>query len=199
MKVRILLGNTISATRLADSASDKARNAFMKACKLGPDPTLLSKVSGVPVGLKVCFSHALSRVLTPRFPSQNLGATCYANAFLQACVGTYDASSCSSQTVRVRFGSKTCHSVLAYIAVSWRRRKIPRSRSGSSGLHYTDGFTEIFQESPIFQLQATFAAMQTCKEVAFNPVKLVESLKLRTTEQQDAQECVCVPWTSCRV
>ena len=113
--------------------------------------------------------------------------------------GTYDASSYSSQTVRVRFGFKTCRSVLAYIAVSWRRRKIPRSRSGSSGLHYTDGFTESFQESPIFQLQATFAAMQTCKEVAFNPVKLVESLKLRTTEQQDAQECVCVPWTLCRV
>ena len=79
-------GSTISATPLADSASDKARNAFMKACKLGPDPTLLSKVSGIPVGLKVCSSDALSRVLTPRFPSQNLGATCYANAFLQVCV-----------------------------------------------------------------------------------------------------------------
>lgn len=32
--------------------------------------------------------------------------------------------------------------------------------------------------------------MQMCQELAFNPIKLVESLKLRTTEQQDAQECV---------
>lgn len=31
--------------------------------------------------------------------------------------------------------------------------------------------------------------MQEGNESAFNPVKLVESLKLRTTEQQDAQEC----------
>ena len=44
------------------------------------------------------------------------------------------------------------------------------------------------QETPIFQLQATFAALQESSESVFNPVKLVESLKLRTTEQQDAQE-----------
>ena len=44
------------------------------------------------------------------------------------------------------------------------------------------------QETPIFQLQATFAALQESSESIFNPVKLVESLKLRTTEQQDAQE-----------
>ncbi|PSR75391.1 hypothetical protein PHLCEN_2v9149 [Hermanssonia centrifuga] len=44
------------------------------------------------------------------------------------------------------------------------------------------------KESPIFQLQVTFAAMQMSKQAAFNPVKLVESLKLNTTEQQDAQE-----------
>ncbi len=46
------------------------------------------------------------------------------------------------------------------------------------------------QESPVFQLQVTFAAMQHSALSAFNPVKLVESLKLRATEQQDAQECV---------
>lgn len=34
----------------------------------------------------------------------------------------------------------------------------------------------------------TFAALQQSEQIAFNPVKLVESLKLRTTEQQDAQE-----------
>jgi hypothetical protein len=44
------------------------------------------------------------------------------------------------------------------------------------------------QETPIFQLQTTFAALQESSESIFNPVKLVESLKLRTTEQQDAQE-----------
>ena len=44
------------------------------------------------------------------------------------------------------------------------------------------------QETPIFQLQTTFAALQESSESVFNPVKLVESLKLRTTEQQDAQE-----------
>lgn len=48
------------------------------------------------------------------------------------------------------------------------------------------------QESPIFQLQVTFAAMQNSKQSVFNPVKLVESLRLRTTEQQDAQEYVFV-------
>ncbi|KAL4247306.1 peptidase C19 family protein [Abortiporus biennis] len=45
-----------------------------------------------------------------------------------------------------------------------------------------------FEETPIFQLQVTFAAMQESTQSAFNPVKLMESLKLRTTEQQDAQE-----------
>ncbi|KAH9951255.1 cysteine proteinase [Amylocystis lapponica] len=45
-----------------------------------------------------------------------------------------------------------------------------------------------YEESPVFQLQVTFAAMQESIQSAFNPVKLVESLKLRTTEQQDAQE-----------
>lgn len=32
--------------------------------------------------------------------------------------------------------------------------------------------------------------MQTSQQAVFNPVKLVESLRLRTTEQQDAQEYV---------
>jgi hypothetical protein len=48
--------------------------------------------------------------------------------------------------------------------------------------------TFVKQETPIFQLQTTFAALQESSESVFNPVKLVESLKLRTTEQQDAQE-----------
>ncbi|GJJ12668.1 hypothetical protein Clacol_006912 [Clathrus columnatus] len=44
------------------------------------------------------------------------------------------------------------------------------------------------EESPIFQLQVTFAALQEGTQRVFNPIKLVESLKLRTFEQQDAQE-----------
>ena len=47
-----------------------------------------------------------------------------------------------------------------------------------------------FKESPIFHLQVTFAALQEGNKAVFNPVKLVESLRLRTTEQQDAQEYV---------
>jgi hypothetical protein len=46
------------------------------------------------------------------------------------------------------------------------------------------------QESPIFQLQTTFAALQESRMKVFNPEKLVGSLQLRTNEQQDAQECV---------
>jgi hypothetical protein len=46
------------------------------------------------------------------------------------------------------------------------------------------------QKSPIFQLQVTFAALQESTQSVFNPTKLVESLQLRTTEQQDAQEYV---------
>ncbi|KXN92215.1 Ubiquitin carboxyl-terminal hydrolase 48 [Leucoagaricus sp. SymC.cos] len=44
------------------------------------------------------------------------------------------------------------------------------------------------QDSPLFQLQATFAALQNGLCKVFNPTSLVESLQLRTAEQQDAQE-----------
>ena len=44
------------------------------------------------------------------------------------------------------------------------------------------------QKSPVFQLQVTFAALQESTQSVFNPTRLVESLQLRTTEQQDAQE-----------
>jgi hypothetical protein len=45
----------------------------------------------------------------------------------------------------------------------------------------------------------TFGALQHSKEKAFNPVKLVECLGIRTGEQQDAQEQVnfwgyCPQW-----
>ncbi|KAF9265554.1 cysteine proteinase [Marasmius fiardii PR-910] len=44
------------------------------------------------------------------------------------------------------------------------------------------------KDSPIFQLQVTFTALQESIQKVFNPTKLVESLQLRTAEQQDAQE-----------
>jgi hypothetical protein len=44
------------------------------------------------------------------------------------------------------------------------------------------------QDSPLSQLQVTFAALQAGNQKVFNPTKLVESLQLRTSEQQDAQE-----------
>ncbi|KAF9052908.1 cysteine proteinase [Panaeolus papilionaceus] len=47
---------------------------------------------------------------------------------------------------------------------------------------------EKFKESPVFHLQTTFAFLQLGNQSVFNPNKLVESLQLRTTEQQDAQE-----------
>lgn len=112
----------------------KARDAFMNALDLEPDPTLESRAEGFPVGLK------------------NLGATCYANAFLQVWY----------QDLPFRAGVYNCEPS-------------------------PDKETK-FSESPIFQLQVTFAAMQAGKQSVFNPVKLVESLRLRTTEQQDAQE-----------
>jgi hypothetical protein len=54
---------------------------------------------------------------------------------------------------------------------------------------------DFLQESPIFQLQTTFAALQESRMKIFNPEKLVGSLQLRTNEQQDAQECVILMFT----
>lgn len=54
-----------------------------------------------------------------------------------------------------------------------------------------------FQESPIFHLQITFAAMQEGNQKVYNPTKLVESLALRAAEQQDAQEWVHATYHIC--
>ncbi|KAF9526995.1 cysteine proteinase [Crepidotus variabilis] len=62
-------------------------------------------------------------------------------------------------------------------------------RAGVYSCAVPEGITEEkYKESPISQLQATFAALQIGNQKVFNPTKLVESLQLRTTEQQDAQE-----------
>jgi len=51
-------------------------------------------------------------------------------------------------------------------------------------------YRRLLQDSPIFQLQVTFAALQESNQKIYNPEKLAESLRLSTTEQQDAQELV---------
>ncbi|SJL00507.1 uncharacterized protein ARMOST_03820 [Armillaria ostoyae] len=61
-------------------------------------------------------------------------------------------------------------------------------RKGVYECRPAEGSKDKFKESPIFQLQVTFAALQESTQTVFNPVKLVESLQLRTSEQQDAQE-----------
>ncbi|KAK0459838.1 uncharacterized protein EV420DRAFT_1629202 [Desarmillaria tabescens] len=61
-------------------------------------------------------------------------------------------------------------------------------RKGVYECRLAEGSKDKFKESPIFQLQVTFAALQESSQTVFNPIKLVESLQLRTSEQQDAQE-----------
>ncbi|KAI8998686.1 cysteine proteinase [Trametes punicea] len=114
--------------------ADKAYEAYVKAHDFGENPSVHSRDLLTPIGLK------------------NLGATCYANAYLQVWF----------QDLLFREGVYQCQP--------------------SQDSEHT------FEESPIFQLQVTFAAMQHSALDTFNPVKLVESLKLRATEQQDAQE-----------
>ncbi|KDQ60998.1 hypothetical protein JAAARDRAFT_191121 [Jaapia argillacea MUCL 33604] len=113
---------------------EEARAAFIKGANLGDDPTHDFREDGSPVGLK------------------NLGATCYANAFLQVWF----------QDMAFRDGVYKC-------------QPSPGREAG-------------FDDSPVFQLQVTFTALQESVQGVFNPSKLVESLRLRTSEQQDAQE-----------
>lgn len=107
---------------------------FVKHANLGDDPAQYRKEDRVPVGLK------------------NLGATCYANAFLQVWY----------QIIPFRQAVYSC--------------EFPPSEAQN------------LEESPIYQLQATFASLQEGLRSAHNPSKFVESLQLRTGEQQDAQE-----------
>ncbi|KIY43585.1 cysteine proteinase [Fistulina hepatica ATCC 64428] len=93
---------------------------------------------------------------------ENLGATCYANASLQ-----------------VWFRNKVFrHGVYAC-----------QTNSSKASNHLcVHRITDLAQDSPIFQLQVTFAGLQELTQNVFNPTDLVESLQLRTFEQQDAQE-----------
>jgi len=44
------------------------------------------------------------------------------------------------------------------------------------------------QASPLFQLQVLFASLETSNQSVYDPAPFVKSLRLDTTEQQDAQE-----------
>ncbi|KAI0293067.1 hypothetical protein BC826DRAFT_1016774 [Russula brevipes] len=114
--------------------AEAALKAYLSTTDLGPDPNYQTRKPGLPVGLK------------------NLGATCYANAYIQVWF----------QDICFRNGVYQC---------------LPADDRGSP-----------FDDSPIFQLQTTFAALQESRMKVFNPEKLVGSLQLRTNEQQDAQE-----------
>ncbi|KAG8217868.1 hypothetical protein J3R82DRAFT_6034 [Butyriboletus roseoflavus] len=113
---------------------ETAGQLFIKASDLGFNPILNSRDPEFPVGLK------------------NLGATCYANAFLQVWF----------RDLAFRRGVYQCQ---------------PSQDTENS-----------FEDSPVFQLQVTFAALQESTQNVYNPVKFAESLKLSTSEQQDAQE-----------
>jgi hypothetical protein len=52
------------------------------------------------------------------------------------------------------------------------------------------------KNNPIYQLQLLFAALQYGALKAYNPRGLVESMNLRESEQQDANEFVCQVFSS---
>ncbi|KAH7889396.1 hypothetical protein F5I97DRAFT_1801122 [Phlebopus sp. FC_14] len=118
---------------------DKARELFLKASDLGFNPLLHSR--------------------DPELP--NLGATCYANAFLQVWF----------RDLAFRNGVYQC-----------------QPSQDTENKICEPNLTGSLQDSPIFQLQVTFAALQESTQSVYNPAKLAESLKLSTSEQQDAQE-----------
>lgn len=109
-----------------------ARQALLKLTKSEEDPRDKSRENGEPVGL------------------MNLGATCYANAYLQVWF----------RNLPFRSGVYSC----------------------------TGGELDGEENSSIFQLQVIFAALQKSNQRVYNPIKLMESLKLRSEVQQDAQE-----------
>ncbi|KAG8960305.1 hypothetical protein FRC03_006787 [Tulasnella sp. 419] len=124
--------NYLGQTKWEDE--DAAKEAFFSLHNLGMNPFLLIRDPQLPVGLK------------------NLGATCYANAYLQVWF----------QDLVFREGVYQCQPMVEE--------------------------DEVLEKSPVFQLQVTFAALQCSSQRVFNPIKLVESLELQTSIQQDAQE-----------
>lgn len=63
----------------------KARELSIKASDLGLNPIFSSRDPDFPVGLKVFLARGFMQIIYI-CALQNLGATCYANAFLQVCI-----------------------------------------------------------------------------------------------------------------
>jgi ubiquitin C-terminal hydrolase len=89
---------------------------------------------------------------------KNLGATCYANALLQ-----------------VWFNNPS------FVAGVY-------AAASASMTQNTPGSANRDDLVPLTELARTFAHLQRSKLRYFNPERLVDSLGLRTEEQQDAQE-----------
>ena len=62
---------------------DEAEQVFLKAAKLGENPSYESREPDLPVGLKVNLMPFFSHTKAHLRKTKNLGATCYANASLQ--------------------------------------------------------------------------------------------------------------------
>ena len=94
-------------------------------------------------------------------------------------------------SLNYRYGFALRHSALVCTPVDHRiiyRKRSTRYLVYAFLVVFARSLNPPLEDSPIFQLQVTFAALQEgCRKV-FNPTKLVESLQLRTSEQQDAQE-----------
>ncbi|SCZ96639.1 BZ3500_MvSof-1268-A1-R1_Chr4-4g07505 [Microbotryum saponariae] len=143
---------------------EKALETFASSRGVGEDPGLNLREPGVPVGLKVGSPLAsdgwniLSRA-TCNAP-QNLGATCYANSFLQ---------------VRIR------------TPAVWFRDPVFRNGIHACKPVSPTSPTPI-THSPLYHLQVLFTFLQTSVQAVYDPTPLIRSLKLDTGEQQDATE-----------
>ena len=83
---------------------ETARQLFIKASDLSLNPILSSRDPELPVGLKVgCgLVHDFMQIIFVH-ATQNLGATCYANAFLQVCILGYVPGVAPHQGLEVWF------------------------------------------------------------------------------------------------
>ncbi|SCV68974.1 BQ2448_1994 [Microbotryum intermedium] len=142
--------------------TDKALETLASTRGIGEDPGLNLREPGVPVGLK------------------NLGATCYANSFLQ-----------------VRFRITRLLSPFSFVIQTDHRRpgrsqvwfRDPVFRNGIYACQPVPSASSTpITNSPLYHLQVLFTFLQTSVQAVYDPTPLIQSLKLDTGEQQDATE-----------